>query len=56
MFSKPVWLKALNTWARGARAARLLEPYAMLWIELARKHGHGAEFAFALQRMGGNKG
>ena len=38
------------------RAARLLEPYAMLWIELARKRGHGAEFAFALQRMGGNKG
>ena len=38
------------------RAARLLEPYAMLWIELARKRGHGAEIAFALQRMGGNKG
>jgi predicted dinucleotide-binding enzyme len=32
------------------RAARLLEPLAMLWIELARKRGLGAGFSFALQR------
>jgi hypothetical protein len=29
-------------------AARLLEPLAMLWIELAMKRGHGREFAFSL--------
>jgi hypothetical protein len=34
----------------GLRAARLLEPLAMLWIELARKRGLGAGFTFALQR------
>jgi predicted dinucleotide-binding enzyme len=34
----------------GLRQSRLLEPFAMLWIELARKGGHGAGFAFALQR------
>jgi len=34
------------------RAARLLEPFAMLWIELARKRGQGADFAFVLQRAG----
>lgn len=34
------------------RAARLLEPLAMLWIELARKRGLGSDFAFALQRRG----
>lgn len=28
-------------------AARLLEPLALLWIELAMKRGHGREFAFA---------
>jgi hypothetical protein len=32
------------------RAARLLEPLAMLWIELARKRGLGSDFSFALQR------
>jgi predicted dinucleotide-binding enzyme len=32
------------------RAARLLEPLAMLWIELAYKHGQGRDFAFALAR------
>jgi 8-hydroxy-5-deazaflavin:NADPH oxidoreductase len=34
----------------GLRAARLLEPFAMLWIELARKRGLGSDFTFALQR------
>ena len=34
----------------GLRAARLLEPFAMLWIELARKRGLGSGFTFALQR------
>jgi len=33
----------------GLRAARLLEPFAMLWIELARKRGLGSDFAFSLQ-------
>jgi len=28
--------------------ARLLEPFAMLWIDQAMKGGHGREFAFAL--------
>jgi 8-hydroxy-5-deazaflavin:NADPH oxidoreductase len=32
------------------RAARLLEPLAMLWIELALKRGQGDAFAFALAR------
>ena len=36
--------------AGGLRAARLLEPLAMLWIELARKRGLGADFVFSLQR------
>ena len=36
--------------AGGLRAARLLEPFAMLWIELARKRGLGSDFTFALQR------
>ncbi len=36
--------------AGGLRAARLLEPLAMLWIELARKRGHGPDFVFTLQR------
>ena len=30
--------------------ARLLEPYAMLWIDLAFKRGQGRDFAFALTR------
>jgi 8-hydroxy-5-deazaflavin:NADPH oxidoreductase len=30
--------------------ARLLEPYAMLWIDLAMKRGQGRDFAFALMR------
>jgi predicted dinucleotide-binding enzyme len=34
------------------RAARLLEPLAMLWIELALKRGQGHGFAFALTRRG----
>ncbi|MGC2415655.1 MAG: NAD(P)-binding domain-containing protein [Stellaceae bacterium] len=36
--------------AGGLRAARLLEPLAMLWIELARKGGLGPDFTFTLQR------
>ena len=32
------------------RAARLLEPLAVLWIELAMKHGHARDFAFAMVR------
>jgi hypothetical protein len=30
--------------------ARLLEPYAMLWISLACKQGLGGNFAFRLMR------
>ncbi len=32
-------------------AARLLEPLAMLWIELAMKQGHARAFAFAMVRQ-----
>lgn len=32
------------------RAARLLEPLAMLWIDLATKRGYGRDFAFASLR------
>jgi predicted dinucleotide-binding enzyme len=32
------------------RQARLLEPLAMLWIELARKRGRGPDFTFSLQQ------
>jgi predicted dinucleotide-binding enzyme len=32
--------------------SRLLEPLAMLWIELARKRGQGPDFSFSLQRKG----
>ncbi len=31
-------------------SARLLEPLAMLWIELALKRGHSRDFAFAVVR------
>ncbi len=41
--------------AGGLVAARLLEPLGMLWIELARKRGHGPDFAFTLQRKGSAK-
>lgn len=34
------------------RQARLLEPLAMLWIELARKRGLGPHFTFAIRRKG----
>jgi predicted dinucleotide-binding enzyme len=34
----------------GLAESRLLEAYAMLWIELARKRGLGSDFAFTLQR------
>lgn len=30
--------------------ARLLEPFALLWISLALKHGYGREIAFELMR------
>lgn len=30
--------------------ARLLEPYAMLWIDLALRRGQGRDFAFALMK------
>jgi hypothetical protein len=36
--------------AGGLPASRLLEAYAMLWIELARKRGLGSNFAFTLRR------
>ncbi len=36
----------------GLRASRLLEPLAMLWIELARNQGLGPDFVFSLQRKG----
>jgi predicted dinucleotide-binding enzyme len=32
------------------QAARLLEPLAMLWVELSLKRGQGSAFAFALTR------
>ena len=36
--------------AGGLHAARLLEPFGMLWIELARKRGLGSDFVFTVQR------
>jgi 8-hydroxy-5-deazaflavin:NADPH oxidoreductase len=36
--------------AGGLSESRLLEAYAMLWIELAVKRGLGLDFTFALQR------
>jgi predicted dinucleotide-binding enzyme len=36
--------------AGGLAIARLLEPYAMLWIHLALTRGLGGEFAFGLMR------
>jgi predicted dinucleotide-binding enzyme len=36
--------------AGGLRAARLLEPLAMLWISLARMRGLGPNFTFTVQR------
>jgi 8-hydroxy-5-deazaflavin:NADPH oxidoreductase len=35
------------------RVARLLEPYAMLWIDQVLNRGSGADFAFALTRRSG---
>jgi predicted dinucleotide-binding enzyme len=32
--------------------ARLLEPFAMLWIDQAMKRGRGRDFAFALVKLG----
>jgi len=34
----------------GLAAARLLEPFGMLWVELARKHRLGPDFVFTMQR------
>jgi predicted dinucleotide-binding enzyme len=34
----------------GLRAARLIEPFGMVWIELGRKRGHGPDFTFTIQR------
>jgi len=34
------------------RIARLLEPFAMLWIDQARNRGAGQDFAFAVVRKG----
>ncbi len=31
-------------------SARLLEPYALLWIKLASAYGQGRNFAFAIVR------
>jgi hypothetical protein len=31
--------------------ARLLEPFAMVWIDQAMKRGRGRDFAFALVKM-----
>jgi predicted dinucleotide-binding enzyme len=31
--------------------ARLLEPFAMVWIDQAMKRGSGRDFAFALVKM-----
>ena len=36
----------------GLRQARLIEPLAMIWIELGRKRGRGPDFAFSLQPRG----
>jgi 8-hydroxy-5-deazaflavin:NADPH oxidoreductase len=30
------------------KSARLLEPFAMIWIDQAMKRGRGRDFAFAL--------
>jgi predicted dinucleotide-binding enzyme len=38
------------------RVARLLEPWAMLWIHLARNQGLGREIAFARPRRAGPAG
>ena len=38
------------------RVARLLEPLAMLWIQLAMRRGLGREIAFALLRRAGPAG
>jgi hypothetical protein len=32
------------------KGARLLEPMALLWIQLALTRGHGREFAFVMAR------
>jgi 8-hydroxy-5-deazaflavin:NADPH oxidoreductase len=42
--------------AGGLKVARLLEPLAMLWIQLAMGEGLGREIAFALLRRAGPAG
>ena len=37
--------------AGALRVARLVEPYAMLWIHLAHGQGLGRQFAFSLERL-----
>jgi len=34
--------------------ARLLEPFAMLWISMALKYGYGRDIGFRLLRRAGN--
>ncbi len=53
---KPVVLKLMTDLGFEAvdagpiKVARLLEPYAMLWIHLAYNQGFGRDFAFSLLR------
>jgi predicted dinucleotide-binding enzyme len=53
---KPIVLKLMTDLGFEAvdagqlRIARLLEPYAMLWVHLAYNQGFGRDFAFALLR------
>ena len=35
-------------------SARLLEPFALMWISLAYKHGFGRDFGFSIQRRDSN--
>jgi len=45
----PPWLGA-GVQAGPLGQARLLEPFAMLWISLAVAHGYGREIAFDFMR------
>jgi predicted dinucleotide-binding enzyme len=42
--------------AGGLASARLLEPFALLWISTAYKFGFGRDFAFSMVRGGGREG
>lgn len=37
------------------KAARLLEPLGMLWLQLAQNKGEGRDFAFVVARRGGDR-